>query len=99
MIVAVSVQGERMMVGVVVEHRRIDHPWQSHRWQAVDVLPGEVSAADWTVLGQGEGWVRYLAGAAELSLFPGSARLTPITSRAGSRLSTSCCGRRTTRVV
>ena len=68
---AVAVQGERMMVGVVVEHRRIDHPWQSHRWQAVDVLPGEPAAAAWTVLGQGEGWVRYLAGAAELSLFPG----------------------------
>jgi hypothetical protein len=66
----VAQQDERMMVGVVVEHRRIDHPWQSHRWQAVDVLPGEPAAAAWTVLGQGEGWVRYLAGAAELTLFP-----------------------------
>jgi len=68
---AVAQSGERMKVGVVVEHRRIDHPWQSHRWQTVAVLPGEPAAADWTVLGRGDGWVRYLAGSAELSLFPG----------------------------
>jgi hypothetical protein len=64
-------QSERMSVAVVVEHRRIDHPWQSHRWQAVDVLPGEPAAQPWTALSSGEGWVRYLAGTAELSLFPG----------------------------
>jgi hypothetical protein len=64
-----------MVVGVVVEHRRIDHPWQSHRWQPVAVLPGEPAAPAWTVLGQGGGqgddWVRYLAGTAELTLYPG----------------------------
>lgn len=62
---------DRMTVGVVVEHRRIDHPWQSHRWQPVAVLPGAPAAPAWTVLGQGEGWVRYLAGTAELALYPG----------------------------
>jgi hypothetical protein len=62
---------ERMAVGVVVEHRRIDHPWQSHRWQVTDVLPGVPMAEPWTVLARTEDVTRYLAGVAMLELFPG----------------------------
>ena len=86
----VALQGERMMVGVVVEHRRIDHPWQSHRWQPVDVLPGEPAAAAWTVLGQGEGGFAIWLGRRSCRCFRGSARLTPIIFRAGSPPYTLC---------
>jgi hypothetical protein len=62
---------ERMTVGIVLEHRRIDHPWQADRWKVVDVLPGQPAAEPWTVLAEGDGWRRCYAGAVELELFRG----------------------------
>lgn len=60
---------ERMSVGVVVERRRIDHPWQPERWTAVAALPGAPPLPPWTVLEEGDGWTRYLAGTVEVELF------------------------------
>lgn len=31
---------ESLSVGVVVERRKIDNPWQDYRWTPVDVIPG-----------------------------------------------------------
>lgn len=62
---------ERMSIGVVIERRRVEHPWQPERWRAVAALPGRPAAAPGTLLARGEGWARYYAGAVELALFPG----------------------------
>jgi hypothetical protein len=66
-----SAAAERMTVGIVLEHRRIDHPWQADRWRLVDVLPGKPVAEPGTVLAEGDGWRRCYAGAVELELFRG----------------------------
>lgn len=63
--------GERIMVGVVVERRRMDNPWQAERWSAVAVLPGVPVVPPGTVLGEGDGWARLYAGSVEVALFPG----------------------------
>jgi hypothetical protein len=68
---ASAAAAERMTVGIVLEHRRIDHPWQADRWRLVDVLPGQPVAEPWTVLAEGDGWRRCYAGAVELALFRG----------------------------
>jgi hypothetical protein len=68
---ASAAAAERMTVGIVLEHRRIDHPWQADRWRLVDVLPGKPVAEPWTVLAEGDGWRRCYAGAVELELFRG----------------------------
>lgn len=62
---------ERMTLGVVVEHRRVDLPWATDRWTVVELLPGRPAAEPWTPLGEGLGWRRYYAGAVELELYRG----------------------------
>ena len=63
---------EELPLGVVVERRRSDHPWQDHAWRAIAVVPG-AGARDprgaWTVLREGDGWAHYLAGTLPLELF------------------------------
>src|SRR5262249_43615969 len=56
-------------VAIIIERRKIDHPWQSHRWQVVDILPGAPQTPVWTQLAAGEGWERYHAGIVELALY------------------------------
>ncbi len=63
---------ERMNVGIVVERRDIDNPWEDHCWAAVAVIPGAAELAgedgageedgNWRVLDQAPGVVRYFAG-------------------------------------
>jgi hypothetical protein len=60
----------RREIGVVLERRRVDHPWQEHAWRAVAVLPDVPAAPPGTEIAAGEGWARLYAGAAELELFP-----------------------------
>jgi Protein of unknown function (DUF3305) len=57
-----------MPVGVVVERRALDSPWQDHEWVPVEVIPGAGSVGEWRELGRGDGWVRYLIGSAPLDL-------------------------------
>lgn len=38
-------QIEFMRLGIVLERRRIGHPWQDHAWLPVAVLPEEPAAA------------------------------------------------------
>lgn len=58
-----------LSVGIVVERREIDHPWQSHTWHTVAVLPGAPERAPWQALDSGPGWVRYHAANLPLELF------------------------------
>ena len=63
---------ETMPVGIVVERRDSDHPWQDHYWLPVAVIPGAKladPAAPWRVLDEGEGWVRYHAGTLEVDMY------------------------------
>jgi hypothetical protein len=58
-----------MVLGIVIERRRIDHPWAEHRWRPVAVLPGAAEVADWRVLREGEDWSEIYAGGLPLDLF------------------------------
>jgi len=59
---------EKMPIGVVLECRKIDNPWQDHVWRPVAVIPGAPPGCGWKVLRQGDGWVHYHAGTLELEL-------------------------------
>ena len=58
-----------MPLGVVVERRDVDNPWQDHEFVPVDVIPGAGAAEDgWRELARGDGWIRYHAGTLPLEL-------------------------------
>ena len=59
---------ELLPLGVVVERRRSDHPWQEWFWRPVAVIPGAPETADWKVLKSGSGWTRYHAATLPLKL-------------------------------
>jgi len=62
---------ERMVslpLGVIVERRALDNPWQDHEWVAVSVIPGADSIGEWREIDRGDGWVRYLIGSETLEL-------------------------------
>lgn len=68
-IVSLMEQVSTLPVAVILERRKIDHPWQSHRWQAVEILAGQPAATPWTQIAAGEGWERYHAGTVELAIY------------------------------
>jgi hypothetical protein len=57
-----------MAVGVVVERRTSDHPWQDHCWRPYAVIPGGGPGGGWRRIADGPGWQRYYAGSLELEL-------------------------------
>lgn len=61
---------ERMRLGVVVERRRSDHPWQDHSLRPVAVLADALEIAAGRLIAEGPGWQRYHAGTLALELFP-----------------------------
>ena len=62
------VVSESMPMGVVLERRDIDNPWQSYTWHAVAVIPGAPEVDQWRVLAKAPGWVRYHAGTLTLEI-------------------------------
>ena len=63
---------ESLPLGVVLERRRSNHPWQDHVWRPVAVIPGAAErdpAGDWTLLREGDDWAQYHAGTLQLTLF------------------------------
>ena len=65
---------ERIDLGIVIERREIDNPWQDYSWTPVAVIPGAPhrdSTDEWLEVGRGEGWVQYHAATLELELFRG----------------------------
>ncbi len=57
-----------MPLGVVLERRDIDNPWQSVSWRAVAVIPGAPPVDERRVLAEGSGWVRYHAATLTVEL-------------------------------
>ena len=57
-----------MPVGVVVERRKIDNPWQPWRWRAVAVLPGAVADLVGTEIDRGDDFERSIAARLTLTL-------------------------------
>ena len=53
---------ETQDVGIVVERRKLNNPWQEWSWRAVALAPAIENAIPWQVLNRSEGWVRYFAG-------------------------------------
>lgn len=60
---------DRMSVGIVLERRDSDHPWQEHVWRTRAIMPGGGPAGGWRVLDAGPGWTRHYAGSLDLQLF------------------------------
>lgn len=63
---------ESVPLGVVVEWRRIDHPWKDHDWRPVAVIAGAPPMDPrgfWKLLRESEGVRQYLAGTLPLELF------------------------------
>ena len=59
---------ESMPIGIVVERREIDHPWQSYTWRAVAAIPGAPEVNEWRVLTTEPGRIRYHAGTLPLEI-------------------------------
>ena len=62
---------QTMPLGVIVERREIDNPWQRHRWSVVGMFPGarEIDAPQ--VLRAQPGWVQYHAATLPATLHSG----------------------------
>ncbi len=63
---------EAMPMGIVLERRKIDHPWKAYDWRPVALIPGAGpldARGDWRLLQEGEGWSRWHAGTLTLELF------------------------------
>ena len=60
---------ESMALGVVVERRQIDNPWQDYQWSSVAVIPGAPPVEEWRQMQEGEGWVHYHVATLPLELF------------------------------
>ena len=47
-------RSESLSLGLVLERRRVDHPWQDHAWRPVAVFPGDPEGEPWRILREGE---------------------------------------------
>jgi Protein of unknown function (DUF3305) len=56
-------------VGVLVERSKAQSPWLDYTWRAIDVLPGELTAAPWTPVGLKGETDRFFAGSTEIGLY------------------------------
>ena len=55
---------ETVQLGVVIERRDIDNPWQDYVWRPVAVIPGAPEVEQWKVVNRGQGWIHYHAATA-----------------------------------
>ena len=63
---------ETLPLGVVLERRRLDNPWQDYVWKPVAVIPGAGACdprGEWPTLAAGEDWAHFHAGTLMLELF------------------------------
>ena len=60
----------RVPVSVLVERRPGATPWADWAWRAVEVLEDAPDLPPWTVLREAEGRTLFLAGRAEVALYP-----------------------------
>ncbi len=59
---------ETVQLGVVIERRDIDNPWQDYVWRPVAVIPGAPEVEQWKVVNSGQGWIHYHAATLALEL-------------------------------
>lgn len=64
---------ETLDVGVIVERRKLDHPWQEWSWRPVAVVPGAPRVGGWKQIVSGDGWAQFHAGTATVELHPAEA--------------------------
>jgi hypothetical protein len=62
---------DRIDLGIVIERRRLDHPWQNEKWRAVSVIPGAPPVDQPRLLCEGDGWSHYHAATLPLEIFAG----------------------------
>ncbi len=60
-----------MALGVVVERREIDNPWQDYVWRPIAVIPNASRGERWRELQRGDDWVHFLAVTIDLELYRG----------------------------
>ncbi|MEQ8226871.1 MAG: DUF3305 domain-containing protein [Rhodospirillales bacterium] len=61
-------------LGVIIERREIDNPWQDYSFRPIAVVPGMPEMedeAEWKVIREGEGWTHFHVATLELELFAG----------------------------
>lgn len=59
-----------MPVGIIVERRKIDKPWQDHSWRPIGVLP-HAAPGRWRQLSDADGRAQFYAGNLPLELHRG----------------------------
>ena len=59
---------QAMPLGVVIERREIDNPWERYAWRPVAVIPGAGPVEGWRVLNEGPGWTHFHAATLSLEL-------------------------------
>lgn len=60
-----------MSLGVIVERRKIDNPWQDYAWRPIAIVPNSMPTEGWKELHSGENWVHFHAATLDLELFRG----------------------------
>ena len=61
---------ERMPIGVILERRPANNPWEEFRWRPVSVVPGAPATEPWAVVFKDGSIEHYFAGVHELELHP-----------------------------
>jgi hypothetical protein len=59
----------RISVGVVVERRKAENPWDDFIWRPVSILLGEPETEPWTQLAAATNVATFYAGAADIELY------------------------------
>ena len=60
-----------MSLGVIVERREVENPWQDFAWRPIAVVPNAARGGRWRELQKGDDWVHFLAATFDLELFRG----------------------------
>ncbi len=61
-------KSEIIDIGVVVERRKLENPWQDWSWRPVAVFPGAGPIGDWKELQAGDGWTQFHAATLPVEL-------------------------------
>lgn len=60
---------DSLPVGIVLERRRINNPWQDFQWRTIGIIPGAARIDRWLDLRRGDGWNHFHAGTLTVRLF------------------------------
>lgn len=61
-------KSEIIDIGVVVERRKLDNPWQEWSWRPVAVIPGAGPVSRWKELHSGKDWTQFHAATLPVEL-------------------------------